>query len=147
MNLSKLPKTTVKKKKRIGRGYGSGKGGHTVGRGAKGQKVRGKVKIYFEGGQLPLMRRLPMQRGKGKFKSFRKKPLIVNIQYLNFLPENTVVDLKNLIKYKIVDEKEANLYGVKILGEGELKKPLIVKLPVSIPAKKKIEKAGGKTEI
>ena len=87
MKLDQLPKITTKKKKRLGRGYGSGKGGHTVGRGAKGQKARGKVKLGFEGGQLPLIKRLPLKRGKGKFKSFKKKPLVVNVRFLNLLPK------------------------------------------------------------
>ncbi len=70
MELSKLSKVVRKAKKRIGRGYGSGKGGHTVGRGAKGQKARSKVRSTFEGGQLPLARRIPK---KGGFKPHRKK--------------------------------------------------------------------------
>lgn len=63
MELSELSKIKRKIKKRIGRGYGSGKGGHTTGRGAKGQKVRGKVRPTFEGGQLPIVRRLPRKKG------------------------------------------------------------------------------------
>lgn len=144
MQLNKLPKTTKKRKKRLGRGYGSGKGGHTVGRGAKGQKARGKVSLGFEGGQLPLIKRLPLQRGKGKFKPFRKKPLVINVKFLNLLPKGETVDLNTLVKYKIVKENEAVKFGVKILGDGDLKKPLIVKLPCSKGAIEKIKKAGGK---
>jgi len=147
MRLNQLSKIVTKKKKRLGRGYGSGKGGHTVGRGQKGQKVRSKIKLGFEGGQLPLIRRLPLQKGKGKFKSFQKKSIIVNVKYLNLLPKDSVVDLKTLIKCKIVKEKPAKKLGVKILGDGELKKPLMVKLPCSKGAIKKIEKAGGKVEV
>ena len=62
MELSNLSKIVRSAKKRVGRGYGSGKGGHTTGRGAKGQKARGKVKPTFEGGQLPLARRIPRKR-------------------------------------------------------------------------------------
>lgn len=69
MELEKLTKISSGGKKRVGRGYGSGKGGHTTGRGAKGQKVRGKIKLVFEGGQLPLVRRLPR---RGGFRSHRK---------------------------------------------------------------------------
>lgn len=144
MELSKLPKTTTKKKKRVGRGYGSGKGGHTVGRGAKGQKARSKVKPWFEGGQTPLTLRLPMKRGKEKFKSLKPKPIILNLVYLNLLPKNTKVALESLIKHGLVDKKEARKFGVKILGGGELKIPLVIELPCSAGAEKKIKKAGGK---
>lgn len=141
MDLSKLEKTTKRAKKRAGRGYGSGRGGHTSGRGAKGAKARGKIKLYFEGAAMgaSLIKRLPLLRGKAKNKSLKKDPVIVNVKYLNLLPAGSVVDLKTLIKHKIVDENEAKKYGVKILGEGELKVPLEVKLPCSKSAKKKIE--------
>jgi len=145
MKLNKLPKTTTISKKRVGRGYGSGRG-KTAGRGTKGQKARGKVKLGFEGGQIPLIKRLPLQRGKGKFKSFKKKPLVVNVKILNLLAKDEVVDLKTLVKYKIVKEDEAKKFGVKILGDGELKTALTVKLPCSKGAIKKIEEAGGKVE-
>ena len=144
MKLNKLPKITKKKKKRLGRGYGSGKGGHTVGRGAKGQKARSKVKPWFEGGQTPLLKRLPLKRGKGKFKPLKPKPIIVNLKYLNLLPKNTKVTLKSLIKHGLVNKKEAEKFGVKILGDGDLKLPLTVKLPCSKRAAEKIKKAGGK---
>ena len=143
MKLNNLPKTTTKSKKRVGRGYGSGRG-KTSGRGTKGQKARGKVRLGFEGGQLPLIKRLPLQRGKGKFKSFKKKPLVVNVKILNLLPKKETVDLKTLIKYRIVKEDEAKKFGVKILGDGELRTPLTVELPCSKGAIKKIEEAGGK---
>jgi len=145
MKLNKLPKTTSKKKKRVGRGYGSGKGGHTTTRGMKGQKSRSKVGLLFEGTKMrkSLIRRLPMLRGKGKFKSHKKKPIIVNVKYLNLLKSGSKVNINNLIKNNIVG-KEAKEVGVKILGDGELKKKLTVELPVSKGAKKKIEKAGGK---
>jgi len=70
MELNKLPKIIGKRKKRVGRGYGSGKGGHTTGRGAKGQKARSKIKPTFEGGQLSLVRRLPR---KGGFRPHRAR--------------------------------------------------------------------------
>jgi len=145
MKLTKLPKTTVKKKKRVGRGYGSGKGGHTSGRGQKGQKTRGKVKLMFEGTKMrkSLIRRLPMLRGKNRFKSIGNKPIIINVKYLNLLSEGTEVTIDKLVKSGLVD-KRAVKFGVKILGDGVLTKKLTVKLPISKQAKKKIEKAGGK---
>lgn len=146
MKLNNLPKITGKGKKRIGRGFGSGKGGHTVGRGAKGAKARGKIALTFEGTKIKksLIKRLPLQRGKGKFKSLKSKPLIVNLKHLNVLPKNSQVDIKTLAKHRIVNEKEANLLGVKILGDGDLKVPLKISLPCSRSAAQKIEKAGGK---
>ncbi len=142
MKLNQLPKTTAKKKKRRGRGYGSGKGGHTTGRGAKGTKARSKIKPWFEGGQTPLTIRLPMKRGKGKFKP-RPGPVILNVKFLNLLPKNAKVNLNSLIKHGLVDKKNGQEFGVKILGGGELKVPLKVELPCSKGAVKKIKAAGG----
>ena len=145
MKLNKLSKTTAKSKKRVGRGYGSGKGGHTSGRGAKGQKSRSKVPLYFEGTAMrkSLIRRMPMLRGKLRFKSFKEKPIILNLKHLNLLPKNTSVTVATLIKYSLLP-KETKDCQVKILGDGELKHALTVLLPVSQSAKKKIIKAGGK---
>lgn len=146
MKLEKLPKTTTRKKKRLGRGYGSGKGGHTVGRGAKGLKARGKVPLTFDGTKIKksFLKRLPLQRGKGKFKSLKPGPVVVNLKYLNLLPKGSEVDFKSLVKHRIVNAKDAKKYGIKILGDGELRASLKVKLPCSKGAAKKIEKAGGK---
>jgi len=142
MELSQLPKVVGKRKKRSGRGSGSGRG-KTAGRGTKGQKARGKVRVGFEGGQTPLIKRLPLRRGKGNLK-ISKRPLVVNLKILDLLPKDSMVDLENLIKAKIVDEREAHLFGVKILGDGEIKVPLTINLPISNRAKKKIEEAGGR---
>lgn len=145
MKLNQLPKTTAKSKKRVGRGYGSGKGGHTVGRGQKGQKSRSKVGLLFEGTKMrkSLIRRLPMHRGKLKFKTLKTKPVILNVKYLNLLPAGIEVNLETLVKNGLV-VKEALQTGVKILGDGALEKKLTVVVPVSKGARKKIEKAGGK---
>ena len=141
MELSKLPKTTDKPKKRVGRGYGSGKGGHTSGRGAKGDNVRGKVPLYFEGTKMRkgLIRRSPMLRGKLKFPAKANKPLIFNLKDLNRLPKHTVVTVEALIKYNLLPKSAAGL-PVKILGEGELKQALKIELPMSKSAAKKISK-------
>lgn len=141
--LNKLAKIKKKKKKRLGRGHASGKG-KTAGRGTKGQKARSKIKLTFEGGQLPLTKRLPFLRGKGRHRKKGKGPLVVNVVALNLLPKKSMVDIDSLIKYHIVREDEAKKYGVKILGDGELSLPLTVCLPASKGAKSKIEKAGGK---
>lgn len=142
MELTQLPKITTRSKKRLGRGSSSGRG-KTSGRGTKGQKARGKVKLGFEGGQLSLIKRLPLRRGKSRNVSLKKKPLVLNLKYLNFLKADAVVDIGTLIKEKLIAKDEGE-HGVKILGEGELQKPLTVKLPCSKGAARKIEAAGGK---
>lgn len=146
MRLEKMPKTGKSGKKRRGRGYGSGRGGHTTGRGAKGAKARGKVGLTFAGTKIKksLIQRLPLRRGKGKFKPLKPSPLVVNLKHLSLLPKGTTVDAERLIKEGIVDGGDARRFGVKILGEGELKNPLRVALPTSKSAAAKIEKAGGK---
>jgi len=146
MKLNQLPKTTKKPKKRLGRGYGSGKGGHTVGRGSKGDKARGKVPLSFAGTKTrkSFVKRLPLKRGKGRFKSFKPKPISVNVKYLNLFQKDEKVNLKTLVKRGIILEKEAKKFGVKILGDGQLKVALKVELPCSGGASLKIEKAGGK---
>lgn len=145
MSLNNLPKIKRRSKKRLGQGYGSGKV-KTAGRGTKGQKSRNKVPLYFEGGSLPLIKRLPFRRGKGRNKSFKKSPLIVNIKYLNTLSKGQVIDVESLIKKGIVKADDARQFGVKILGDGEIKQSLTIKLPISKSAAKKIEKAGGRVE-
>ncbi len=146
MGLDNLQKTTTHGKKRLGQGHGSGKV-KTSGRGTKGQHARNTVPLFFEGGALPITKRLPYLRGKGRNKSFRKTPLIVNVKYLSILPKNQVVDLEALVKNRIVKEEDAKEFGVKILGDGEITQSLIIKLPISKSATKKIEKAGGRVEI
>ena len=148
VTLNKLPKIKTKTKKRVGRGIGSGKGGHTVGRGAKGQKARGKVPLLFEGTKIKksLLKRLPLLRGKGKFKPVSKKPAVVNLKYLNLFSPKDEVTLKTLEGKGIIKIEKGLPGNVKILGEGKLNIPLVVKLPCSKGARKKIEEAGGKVE-
>lgn len=145
MELSRLPKITTRSAKRLGRGHGSGRG-KTAGRGTKGQKAREKIKLTFAGSSLQAswLKRLPLLRGKGKNKSFKEKPTIVNVKYLNTLKPDTEVTLESLKKNNIV---AASVSQVKILGDGDLSVALIVKLPSSKGAVKKIEKAGGKIEL
>lgn len=131
--------------RRLGQGHGSGRG-KTAGRGTKGQNARSRRALSFEGGALPLIKRLPFRRGKGRNASLKKDSLIVNIKVLNLLPAKSVVDIDTLIKHNIVVAADAKKFGVKILGDGELKHALTVKLPISNSARKKIEKAGGTVE-
>ena len=128
---------------RKGRGAGSGNG-KTAGKGHKGQNARsgGGVRPGFEGGQLPLYRKLP-KRGFNNAR-FAKVYAIVNVAALNVFEDGAVVDLEALLAKKIV--RKAN-DGLKVLGSGELTKKLTVKASVfSATAKEKIEAVGGKTE-
>lgn len=140
-----LPKVVQRRSKRVGRGFGSGKGGHTVGRGQKGQKTRGKIGIMFEGQKVKksLLKKLPLMRGKDKFKA-HPKPIIVKLSLLNLLPAKSNVDVELLVKEGIVNAEDARQVGVKILGDGEIKKALNIKVPISHSAAKMIEAAGGK---
>jgi len=140
-----LPKVVQRRAKRLGRGFGSGKGGHTSGRGQKGQKSRGHIGIMFEGLKVKksLLKKLPLMRGKDKFKA-HPKPIIVKLDLLNLLPSKANVDVELLIKEGIVNAEDAGQVGVKILGGGELKKALNIKVPISRSAAKTVEKAGGK---
>ena len=127
---------------RKGRGPGSGNG-KTAGKGHKGQNARsgGGVRVGFEGGQLPLYRKLPKRGFKNRF---AVNYAIVNVADLNKFENGAVVDLEALKAAKLVRKE---LDGVKILGNGELTKKLTVKATVfSATAKEKIEAAGGKTE-
>jgi large subunit ribosomal protein L15 len=129
---------------RKGRGAGSGNG-KTAGKGHKGQNARsgGGVRPGFEGGQLPLYRKLP-KRGFNNSK-FATVYAIVNVSALNVFEDGAVVDVNALLAKKII--RKAN-DGLKVLGNGELTKKLTVKAAVfSASAKEKIEAAGGKTEV
>ena len=135
---------SVKERFRKGRGAGSGNG-KTAGKGHKGQNARsgGGVRPGFEGGQLPLYRKLP-KRGFNNAR-FGKAYAVVNVQNLNKFNDGDVVDCAALLSAGII--KNA-FDGVKVLGEGELTKKLTVKAAVfSASAKEKIEAVGGKTEV
>ncbi len=146
MNIQSL-KPAVNSKfssKRLGRGIGSGLG-KTSGKGHKGQNARsgGGVRVGFEGGQMPLIRKLP-RRGFTNA-DFRKEYSIVNVSDLNKFEENAVVDAKSLIEKGILSKIEK--YGVKVLGNGKLEKALTVKAnKFSESAKKKIVKSKGTVE-
>ena len=147
MNLAQLPKLSTRKEKRIGRGHGSGRGGHTATRGTKGQKNRNTIGLFFEGTKVKksLIKRLPLIRGKGKFKPQDKNVLVLKVADLNVFEAGEVVNLASLEKKGFLPSG-AKGWQVKILGTGELKHPLTIALPVSKGAKAAIEKAGGKVE-
>jgi len=143
LNNLKPPQGAIKKKKRIGRGEGSGHGGTST-HGHKGQKARsgGKVSRGFEGGQMPMQRRLPKRGFKNPF---RKEYAIVNLRDLARFPAGTVVDAAALEASGLVKKLQR---GVKVLGEGSITHPLTVRAHhFSLAAKNKIEAAGGKTEV
>lgn len=129
--------------KRKGRGNGSGNG-KTAGRGSKGQKARsgGGVRIGFEGGQMPLTRRLP-KRG---FNNIFAEPLeTINLTALNKFEDGATVNVCDLLEKGILSKCE---YGVKVLGNGSITKKLTVRASAfSASAKEKIEAAGGKAEV
>ncbi|MDD5758759.1 MAG: 50S ribosomal protein L15 [Desulfobulbaceae bacterium] len=140
-NLSPYPGAT-KQRKRIGRGQGTGQG-KQAGRGHKGFKSRSGSSISpgFEGGQMPLHRRLPK---RGFTNPFKKEFGIVNVKDLENFEENSVIDTKFLQEKGLVGKKYSL---VKLLGTGEISKKLVIKLAcVSESAKTKVEAAGGKIE-
>ena len=145
MKLHELSPVEGSKKsvKRIGRGHGSGQG-KTAGKGHKGQNARsgGGVRPGFEGGQMPLQRRIP-KRGFNNI--FAKDIVAINVATLNKFEDGTVVDTETLVKAGIVKN---GFDGIKVLGNGTLTKKLEVKVSAfSASAKEKIENAGGKTEV
>lgn len=134
---------SVSERKRIGRGHGSGNG-KTAGKGHKGQNARsgGGVRIGFEGGQMPLARRIP-KRGFNNI--FATKYTAINVSQLNKFVDGTVVDTE-MLKAAGIIKKEND--GVKVLGNGELTAKITVKAAkFSQSAVEKIEKAGGKAEV
>lgn len=144
MELSNLPKLTLKPKKRVGRGLGSGKG-KTSARGQKGQKARGKIPASQIGGSLALFKKIPFLRGwhRGR-RRIPVKPVVFKVEELSRFSKGTVVNLDMLIKEGMVDERGAKRYGVKIVDGGELKTSLEVNLPTTKKAAEKIQLAGGK---
>ena len=145
MKLNQLTATpgATKERKRIGRGYGSGTG-KTGGKGHKGQKARAGhgQRPGFEGGQMPMQRRLP-KRGFNNI--FAKEIAAVNVGALNQFEDGASVDAAALVEAGILNK---NCDGVKILSNGKLEKKLTVKANAfSAAAKEKIEAAGGKAEV
>ncbi|MBW1731685.1 MAG: 50S ribosomal protein L15 [Deltaproteobacteria bacterium] len=137
------PEGSRKKRKRVGRGPGSGHG-KTSCRGHKGQKARsgGGPSPGFEGGQMPLHRRLPK---RGFTNIFRTEYATVNVKDLERFEANATVDVATLKEAGLIKKLKD---GVKLLGDGELSKPLIVKVhKASVSARQKVEAAGGRVEI
>ncbi len=145
MKLNELrpPEGSRKKKKRIGRGEGSGHGGTST-KGHKGYKARsgGGPSPGYEGGQMPLQRRLPKRGFKNPF---REEFNIINVRDLARFPAGSTVDLAAMLETGMVKQVR---FGVKVLGEGEISHPLVVRAHrFSSGARAKIEGAGGKAEV
>jgi large subunit ribosomal protein L15 len=143
INQLKPPNGAIKKRKRVGRGPGSGHG-KTSCRGHKGSNSRsgGGVPPGYEGGQMPLKRRLPK---RGFHNIFKKRVATINIKDLARFEEGSVVDVQALINAGVVKRPAA---GIKVLGEGKVSHSLTVRVHFySNAAKEKIEAAGGKVEI
>jgi large subunit ribosomal protein L15 len=139
LNQLKPPEGSRKKRKRIGRGSGSGHGG-TACKGHKGQNARsgGGVRDGFEGGQMPLSRRLPKRGFRNKYSD---NIAVLNVGKLNAIETGIVID-ENLIKERMLVKKSTEM--IKILGKGDIDHPLTVKISmISRGAKDKIEAAGG----
>lgn len=140
MKLEELKKINTKNKKRVGRGISAGQG-KTSGRGTKGQKSRTgrKIRPGFEGGQMPLVQRLPKKRG---FTARAVKPQTIRIEKLNSLKDGEKVTSKSLYAAKIIKKE----IPVKIVDGGEMDKKLIIAVKISKKAAEKVQKAGGKLE-
>lgn len=144
--LTNLPKTTQKSAKRLGRGYGSKKGGHTSSRGAKGDNARGKTSLTFDGTKIKKswIKRLPFMRGKHRLLSQSKYIVITLDQLSKWFKASDTVNLASLAKNSKLSLRELN-HGVKILSNGEIDKALTIEnIMLSESARSKILAAGGK---
>lgn len=142
MQLNTLPKLTARKNKRLGHGYGSGKGGHTSSRGQKGQKSRNGVRMSFTGSSWVWFKRLPFMRGKSRFNSFGKKSLI-NLSTLNIFENGAIVSIESLIAMKVISKNQATISSIKIVGTGSLEKKLTIMVRATLSAQKAIIAAKG----
>jgi large subunit ribosomal protein L15 len=139
--LNQLKPTADKKQKRVGRGYGSGKGGHTSGKGTKGQNSRqgGGAPLWFEGGQLPLIKRLPMLRGKGRLKVVRPVAEVTLTTLQKMSAQE--ISLDTLKIEKVIDKRYAK---AKIIATGSIQRSVTIKgLGVTAKAREAIEAQGG----
>ena len=149
-SLSSLPKSVAKSRKRVGRGYGSGVGGHTTGKGAKGKKIRTKTKLTFDGTKIKKswLKRLPFLRGKRRNNSFQTRPITVSLGFLDKnLKNGDKLDLSLLSKLLKTELASLQKTGVKILSSTKIiSKAFSVDKQVQMTrsVKDKIIAAGGK---
>ena len=139
------PVSKLKKRRRVGRGISAGRG-KTAGRGTKGQKARtgrGKTRPGFEGGQMPLVMRLPKKRGLGNLAPKKREFAVINIKDLTDFKES-IISKNDIVRAGYAKKSQK----IKLLGEGELDRPIEIGVDaVSGAAREKIEKAGGKVII
>lgn len=144
MHLESIPKRNkrIGKAKRLGRGYGSGVGGHTATRGMKGQKSRAghKSLLFFEGGNVPFFRRMPKKKGFNKTNKVEATTINLDILNENF-KSGEVVSIESLKEKALIAQRTP---AVKILGNGDISKKIVIDgIPASESAKEKVLKAGG----
>ncbi len=150
VNLSSLKKLTSKSKRRVGRGYGSNKGGHTTGKGAKGQKIRTKVRLTNDGTKIKKswLKRLPFLKGKGRTKTLINRPCVIKLdQLIKHAGTDGKIDIKLISKITKITPKLLSKTGVKVVSSvGKIEKALIVdpSIKLSASVKNKIVAAGGK---
>jgi large subunit ribosomal protein L15 len=144
--LNSLNKIGKSDGKRVGRGYGSGKGGHTIGRGQKGHKSRSgysNPRPGFEGGSMPLSRRIPKLKGFSREyfkKKYQEVALDLKLVDKNF-PEGSIVTKENLFEKKLISRK---IVSVKVIGNSSISKKLNFEgIKFSAPSQKSVEAAGG----
>lgn len=148
--LSTLSKVTTKSKKRVGRGYGSGAGGHTTGRGNKGEKIRTKVRLTNDGTKIKKswLKRLPFLRGKSRVKTYKADKYIIDLKLINSkLKDKDIIDLKVISKLLNITKEDLVKRGVKILSTIKaINKAFTIDkgIDISKGVEKKVIKAGGK---
>ena len=143
--LASLPRIIERKKKRLGRGYGSGAGAKS-GRGTtRHQAARENIRIDYEGGQNKLTKKFPLLRGKSRNKSIAQKPYALSVDRLAGLPAKSEITVEMLIKANVID-KRVLVRGVKLVSGKKMTTAFIIKLPTSETAKKLIEEAKGTIE-
>lgn len=142
MKLHSKIKTISRSAKRVGHGYGSGKGGHNSGRGSKGQKARNHVPAYFVGSSWVWFKRLPFIRGKSKFSAIDPS-VTLTAKDLNGLKNGTVVNAQTLYEAGIITSSIARHAKLKLVGAGKIVPSLTLEIAASESAKKAIVAAGG----
>ncbi len=139
--LSRLPVIKKQAAKRVGRGYGSGLGGHTSGRGGKGHTARtgGKTPLWFEGGQLSFVRRFPWLRGKSRFDSLK---VVQEVQLRNVVAKDlSEISRESLLAAGLIEDKKSE---IRLIGALKLEKKLkVAGVSMSGPVRQSIEEAGG----
>lgn len=143
MKLHTRPSLLTLRKKRPGRGYGSGLGGHTSGRGQKGQKTRGKIPAHFIGNSWVWFKRLPFIRGKSLFSPL-KPTLTLSLSDLSPFKSGATVDRESLIKAGVISSTTPRSARLKLVNTGKLTKQLTVNIPASPGAVEAVQASGGK---